>query len=180
MTLEQGKALSSLPAAKTPIQLSGTTISQLLNGVRPDQLPDGYRFRRALNTSGTKWQEVTVDRRQTSEWTWALRSSAVWSNTTITNPDEFSSYNEEGRKNWTDGTWEDHILRGQNNGFKTLMFDELASQDYRMGFRYGANSPIRRMALSRQSPMRGTPTSTVRKATVRPLSVTPRCSCARS
>ena len=142
MTLEQGKALSSLPAAKTPIQLSGTTISQLLNGVRPDQLPDGYRFRRALNTSGTKWQEVTVDRRQTSEWTWALRSSAVWSNTTITNPDEFSSYNENGRRDWPDGTWEDHILRGQNNGFKTLMFDELASQDYRMGFRYGANSPI--------------------------------------
>ena len=142
LTLEQGKALRSVPAAKTPIQLSGTTISQLLNGVRPDQLPDGYRFRRALNTSGTKWQEVTVDRRQTSEWTWALRSSAVWSNTTITNPDEFSSYNEEGRKYWTNGTWEDHILRGQNNGFKTLIFDELTSQDYRMGFRYGANSPI--------------------------------------
>ena len=142
MTLEQGKALSSLPAAKTPIQLSGTTISQLLNGTRPDQLPDGYRFRRALNTSGTKWQETTVDRRQTSEWTWALRASAVWSNATITNPDEFSSYNEEGRKYWADGTWQDHILRGQNNGFKALIFDELASQDYRMGFRYGANSPI--------------------------------------
>ena len=142
MTLEQGKALSSLPAAKTPIQLSGTTISQLLNGTRPDQLPDGYRFRRALNTSGTKWQEATVDRRQTSEWTWALRSSAVWSNAIVTNPDEFSSYNENGRRDWPDGTWEDHILRGQNNGFKTLMFDELASQDYRMGFRYGANSPI--------------------------------------
>ena len=142
LTLEQGKALRSVPAAKTPIQLSGTTISQLLNGVRPDQLPDGYRFRRALNTSGTKWQEVTVDRRQTSEWTWALRSSAVWSNTTITNPDEFSSYNDEGRKYWTNNTWEDHILRGQNNGFKALIFDELASQDYRMGFRYGANSPI--------------------------------------
>ena len=91
LTLEQGKALSSLPAAKTPIQLSGTTISQLLNGARPDQLPDGYRFRRALNTSGTKWQEATVDRRQTSEWTWALRSNAVWSNAIVTNPDEFSS-----------------------------------------------------------------------------------------
>ena len=142
LTLEQGKALRSVPAAKTPIQLSGTTISQLLNGVRPDQLPDGYRFRRALNTSGTKWQEVTVDRRQTSEWTWALRSNAVWSNAIVTNPDEFSSYNENGRRDWPDGTWEDHILRGQNNGFKTLMFDELASQDYRMGFRYGANSPI--------------------------------------
>ena len=142
LTLEQGKALRSVPAAKTPIQLSGTTISQLLNGVRPDQLPDGYRFRRALNTSGTKWQEATVDRRQTSEWTWALRSNAIWSNATVTNPDEFSSYNEEGRKNWTDGTWEDHILGGQNNGFKTLKFDEMASQDYRMGFRYGANSPI--------------------------------------
>ena len=142
LTLEQGKALRSVPAAKTPIQLSGTTISQLLNGTRPDQLPDGYRFRRALNTSGTKWQEATVDRRQTSEWTWALRSNAIWSNATVTNPDEFSSYNEEGRKNWTDGTWEDHILGGQNNGFKTLKFDEMASQDYRMGFRYGANSPI--------------------------------------
>ena len=47
LTLEQGKPLSSLPAAKTPIQLSGTTISQLLNGTRPDQLSDGYRFRRA-------------------------------------------------------------------------------------------------------------------------------------
>ena len=142
LTLEQGKALSSVPAAKTPIQLSGTTISQLLNGVRPDQLPDGYRFRRALNTSGTKWQEATVDRRQTSEWTWALRSSAVWSNATVTNPEEFSSYNENGRRDWPNGTWQDHILGGQNNGFKTLKFDEMASQDYRMGFRYGANAPI--------------------------------------
>ena len=142
LTLEQGKALSSLPAAKTPIQLSGTTISQLLNGTRPDQLPDGYRFRRALNTSGTKWQEATVDRRQTSEWTWALRSNAIWANATVTNPDEFSSYNENGRRDWPNGTWQDHILGGQNNSFKTLKFDEMASQDYRMGFRYGANSPI--------------------------------------
>ena len=83
-----------------------------------------------------------MDRRQTSEWTWALRSSAVWSNATVTNPEEFSSYNDEGRKYWTNNTWEDHILRGQNNGFKALIFDELASQDYRMGFRYGANAPI--------------------------------------
>ena len=142
LTLEQGKALSPLPAAKTPIQLSGTTISQLLNGTRPDQLPDGYRFRRALNTSGTKWQEVTVDRRQTSEWTWALRSNAVWSNAIVTNPDEFSSYNENGRRDWPDGTWEDHMLGGQNYGFRTMLFEEMASQDYRMGFRYGANAPI--------------------------------------
>ena len=52
----------------------------------PISCPIGYRFRRALNTSGTKWQEATVDRRQTSEWTWALRSSAVWSNATVTKP----------------------------------------------------------------------------------------------
>ena len=142
LTLEQGKALSSLPAAKTPIQLSGTTISQLLNGTRPDQLPDGYRFRRALNTSGTKWQEATVDRRQTSEWTWALRSNAIWANATVTNPDEFSSYNENGRRDWPNGTWQDHMLGGQNYGFRTMLFEEMASQDYRMGFRYGANSPI--------------------------------------
>ena len=142
LTLEQGKALSSVPAAKTPIQLSGTTISQLLNGTRPDQLPDGYRFRRALNTSGTKWQEATVNRRQTSEWTWALRSNAIWANATVSNPDEFSSYNENGRRDWPDGTWEDHMLGGQNYGFRTMLFEEMASQDYRMGFRYGANAPI--------------------------------------
>ena len=142
LTLEQGKALSSLPAAKTPIQLSGTTISQLLNGVRPDQLPDGYRFRRAVNTSGTKWQEATVDRRQTSEWTWALRSNAVWANAVVTNPSEFSSYDENGRRDWPDGAWQDHMLGGQNYGFRTMLFEEMASQDYRMGFRYGANAPI--------------------------------------
>ena len=142
MTLEQGKALSSLPAAKTPIQLSGTTISQLLNGTRPDQLPDGYRFRRALNTSGTKWQEATVDRRQTSEWTWALRSNAVWSNAVVTNPSEFSSYDENGRRDWLNGEWQDHMLGGQNYGFRTMLFEEMVSQDYRMGFRYGANAPI--------------------------------------
>ena len=142
MTLEQGKALSSLPAAKTPIQLSGTTISQLLNGTRPDQRPDGYRFRRALNTSGTKWQEATVDRRQTSEWTWALRSNAVWSNAVVTNPSEFSSYDENGRRDWLNGEWQDHMLGGQNYGFRTMLFEEMVSQDYRMGFRYGANAPI--------------------------------------
>ena len=142
LTLEQGKPLSSLPAAKTPIQLSGTTISQLLNGTRPDQLSDGYRFRRAVNTSGTKWQEATVERRQTSEWTWALRSNAVWSNAVVTNPSEFSSYDENGRRDWPDGTWEDHMLGGQNYGFRTMLFEEMASQDYRMGFRYGANAPI--------------------------------------
>ena len=142
LTLEQGKPLSSLPAAKTPIQLSGTTISQLLNGTRPDQLSDGYRFRRAVNTSGTKWQEATVERRQTSEWTWALRSNAVWSNAVVTNPSEFSSYDENGRRDWLNGEWQDHMLGGQNYGFRTMLFEEMASQDYRMGFRYGANAPI--------------------------------------
>ena len=83
-----------------------------------------------------------MDRRQTSEWTWALRSNAVWSNAIVTNPDEFSSYNENGRRDWHNGTWEDHMLGGQNNGFKTMLFEEKASQDYRMGFRYGANAPI--------------------------------------
>ena len=142
LTLEQGKALSSLPAAKTPIQLSGTTISQLLNGIRPDQVPDGYRFRRAVNTSGTKWQENTVERRQTSEWTWALRSRALWSNAITTNPEEFSSYNANTRITWPNGIWEENLVRGQNKGFKTLIFNELASQDYRMGFHYGYDAPI--------------------------------------
>ena len=34
------------------------------------------------------------------------------------------------------------MLGGQNYGFRTMLFEEMASQDYRMGFRYGANAPI--------------------------------------
>lgn len=139
---DQVRPYSSLPAATTPVQLSGTTISELLNGTSPQDLTDGYRFRRVLNTSGTKWQEVTVQRRQTSEWTWALRADAIWSNTVIQNPDEFSAYNENGRRDWANGTWQDHLLRGQDNGFKALLFEEMPKQDYRIGFRYGKNSPI--------------------------------------
>ena len=139
---DQVRPYSSLPAATTPVQLSGTTISELLNGTSPQDLTDGYRFRRVLNTSGTKWQEVTVQRRQTSEWTWALRADAIWSNAVVQNPDEFSAYNENGRRDWADGTWQDHLLRGQDNGFKALLFEEMPKQDYRIGFRYGKNSPI--------------------------------------
>ena len=39
MTLEQGKALSSLPAAKTPIQLSGTTIRSCSTAPAPISCP---------------------------------------------------------------------------------------------------------------------------------------------
>ena len=139
---DQVRPYSSLPAATTPVQLSGTTISELLNGTSPQDLTDGYRFRRVLNTSGTKWQEVTVQRRQTSEWTWALRADAIWSNAVIQNPDEFSAYNENSRRDWTNGTWQDHLLRSREYGFKALLFEEMPKQDYRIGFRYGKDAPI--------------------------------------
>ena len=49
----------------TPGFSFGHHLFQLLTSTpRPDQLPDGYRFRRAQNTLGTKWQE-TYDGRQT-------------------------------------------------------------------------------------------------------------------
>lgn len=139
---DQVRPFSSLPAATTPVQLSGTTINKLLNGMSPQDLADGYRFRRVLNTSGTKWQEVTVQRHQTSEWTWALRANAFWSNAVVQNPEEFSAYNDNSRRDWHDVTWQDHMLRGQDNGFKALLFEEMPKQDYRIGFRYGKDAPI--------------------------------------
>jgi chitodextrinase len=54
-------------------QLPARLVDQLLNGGRVTDLSEGIRVRRALTTSGSRWQEVRfrLDTRQTG-WSWAL------------------------------------------------------------------------------------------------------------
>lgn len=62
-------------AAFAPRQLSVATITGLLDGGAVGDLPDGIRLRRALNTSGSQWQEsrfrITSPRQ---EWSWVFNA----------------------------------------------------------------------------------------------------------
>ena len=114
----------------TPVQLPSTTVDELLNGQKPQDLEDGVRFRRALNTDGTEWQNITAHRDQTERWTWALRSNNIWSNIDVSadNP----QYMQRDRTHF-DKT-EGHIQ--QNGTYSVLNFDEQREQGWKLGFSY--------------------------------------------
>ena len=116
--------------AMTPLQLPSTTVDELLNGQKPQDLEDGVRFRRALNTDGTEWQNITAHRDQTERWTWALRSNNIWSNIDVSadNP----QYMQRDRTHF-DKT-EGHIQ--QNGTYSVLNFDEQREQGWKIGFSY--------------------------------------------
>ena len=116
--------------AMTPVQLPSTTVDELLNGQKPQDLEDGVRFRRALNTDGTEWQNITAHRDQTERWTWALRSNNIWSNIDVSadNP----QYMQRDRTHF-DKT-EGHIQ--QNGTYSVLNFDEQREQGWKLGFSY--------------------------------------------
>lgn len=52
--------------------LPADTVDGLLHGHRPDALSDGIRVRRALNSSGSSWQEIRYYPSSASRWTWAI------------------------------------------------------------------------------------------------------------
>lgn len=62
--------LSTMSAAT--YQYSATTIDGLLNGARVDSLPDGVRLRRAMDTTGSTWQEVRMGFSKFGQWAWAF------------------------------------------------------------------------------------------------------------
>ncbi len=69
------------PAAFVPRQLPSRTIDGLLDGRRVDGLADGVRIRRALNASGTNWQEVRFAFANRTRWVWTLAAehrAATW------------------------------------------------------------------------------------------------------
>ena len=66
------------PSAFTPVQLPANTVDALLNGIKPQDLPDDMRLHRVHNARGTQWQNVYVQRPQTEQWTWAMSYGQRW------------------------------------------------------------------------------------------------------
>lgn len=126
------------PTGFDAVQLPGQTVNALLNGTRPQDLPDGVRFHRAMNVEGTTWQDFTARRDSNTEWTWTLRAKMYWSNFSVRNTWQYSSrYNYFSRDQVVG-----NIFTHDSDDFRSLHFVEKPSQGYKLGFTYGPHARI--------------------------------------
>ena len=126
------------PAGFDAVQLPGQTVNALLNGTRPQDLPDGVRFHRAMNVEGTTWQDFTARRDSSTEWTWTLRAKMYWSNFSVRNTWQYSSRYNYFSRDQVAGS----IFTHDSDDFRSLHFVEKPSQGYKLGFTYGPNARI--------------------------------------
>ncbi len=113
------------PAAFRTRQLSGVTIDALLNGGRVDALQDGIRLRRAMNTTGSTWQEVRFNLQGRDRWTWTFRARHV-----VTSPrfDGVASSSGQRSNNF-----------GSDNLYRRVTTDITAAQGWSGGFAFGSS-----------------------------------------
>ena len=116
------------PAAFTPVQLPANTVDALLNGVKPQDLPDGMRLRRAHNARGTQWQNVYVQRPQTEQWTWAMSYGQRWGTVKFTG----AGINRTAHM----GRHASEMAPGITTS--SVRFFANPNQGYQIGFAYGA------------------------------------------
>ena len=126
------------PTGFDAVQLSGVTVNALLNGTRPQDLPDGVRFHRAMNVEGTTWQDFKAHRDSSTEWTWTLRSKMFWSNISVKNTWQYSNRYDYANRGQVAG----NIFTHDSDDFRSLNFEEKASQGYKLGFTSGRNAKI--------------------------------------
>ena len=126
------------PTGFDAVQLPGQTVNALLNGTRPQDLPDGVRFHRAMNVEGTTWQDFTAHRDSSTEWTWTLRAKMYWSNFSVRNTWQYSSRYNYFSRDQVAG----NIFTHDSDDFRSLHFVEKPSQGYKLGFTYGPNARI--------------------------------------
>ena len=126
------------PTGFDAVQLPGQTVNALLNGTRPQDLPDGVRFHRAMNVEGTTWQDFTARRDSSTEWTWTLRAKMYWSNFSVRNTWQYSSRYNYFSRDQVAG----NIFTHDSDDFRSLHFVEKPSQGYKLGFTYGPNARI--------------------------------------
>lgn len=112
-------------AAFSPRQLPSTLIDGLLNGQAPDQLTDGIRLRRALNTAGTSWQESRYKTANQPRWTWAIGSA------TPVLSGNFGSTAFSGGKTASFGV---------DQQFQRVVTTEAKNQAWTQGFAYGSQA----------------------------------------
>ncbi|MDQ1295417.1 MAG: hypothetical protein QG608_3302 [Actinomycetota bacterium] len=108
--------------AFTPAALPAETVNGLLHGSRLDALSDGIRVRRALNSSGSSWQEIRYYPASAPRWTWAIGGGfslkkAVVGGTTITggNSYDVNADGKDGEKRVV--TWPFQERTGWQSGF---------------------------------------------------------------
>ena len=116
------------PSAFTPVQLPANTVDALLNGIKPQDLPDGMRLHRAHNARGTQWQNVYVQRPQTEQWTWAMSYGQRWGTVKFTG----AGINRTAHM----GRHASEMAPGITTS--SVRFFANPNQGYQIGFAYGA------------------------------------------
>lgn len=124
-TTAQVRSTVTGTGAFTPRQLSSTTIDQLLNGKSAQTLSDGIRLRRALNTSGSQWQEVRFQTTKRERWTWTFSSETP-----------VASYKFDN----LNGTGGATSTFGSGQGTNRVDTRELKAQGWTQGWSYGTST----------------------------------------
>lgn len=123
-TAAQVRSAVTGQAAFAPRQLSSTTIDGLLNGTSAQNLDDGIRLRRALDTNGASWQEVRFQTSKRERWTWAFSAE-----TPVT------SY-KFGTQNGNGGTTASF---GSGQSTSRVVTSEAETQGWTQGWAYGSS-----------------------------------------
>ena len=110
------------PMSGLTTQYAASVIDGLLNGGRPDALPDGIRLRRAMNTAGTQWQEARFNTDKADRWVWTFGAEH-----------QVTSYSFDG----VTGSGGLTSNFGADNAYQHVDASENASQGYTIGFAYG-------------------------------------------
>ncbi|CEA07515.1 hypothetical protein BN1051_00830 [Arthrobacter saudimassiliensis] len=109
-------------SAFTPRQLSSELIDGLLNNQAPQDLQDGVRLRRALDVSGSTWQEVRYRTRNQPRWSWAIGSATPLAGGQI------------GDTSFNGGTTSNF---GTDQIYQRVVTTEDQTQGWTQGFAYG-------------------------------------------
>ncbi len=133
----QGKATSLLspdttPMTGTTVQYSGQTIDGLLNNGRVDALADGVRVRRAMDATGTSWQEMRMGFSRFGHWAWAFGALNPLSSWSVTPTTPGGSTTASG----TSGTSQSF---GTGSSYGKISNTPGTANDWSYGFAYGSS-----------------------------------------
>ncbi len=116
--------------AFSPVQLPSKTIDALMANKPPYELEDGIRLRRALNSQGSEYQEVTFNRTRLQNWSWTLNARSEWNNFQFETPNA-----PQSSLSYASSTNQPITVANASN---SIHFNGMAAQQWQMGFAYGS------------------------------------------
>jgi hypothetical protein len=137
-TAAQVRSQVSGPAAFAPAALDSATIGGLINGAAPSALSDGIRVERALDTGGTRWQQLRIYPRFTS-WTWAWPSGQLLNKAVLDGKTYLGSNTKDTYEPFVYGQTRNDLARKQ--GTARMFTWAWSKNDDLAGFSYGAGGP---------------------------------------